>query len=109
MKRKYLFIALAMGTLSFSQARPELTNVKCSKKCTKYYKEDTKGNTIHDRSCIAEVYMSDLDPCLFDKYGLAHPIHIKLHKLKEEVAQLRQIVDTQRDWIEELRKITVKN
>ena len=106
MKRKYLFIALAMGTLAFSQTVP--TKVNCSKKCTKYYKEDTKGNTIHDRNCMAEVYMDNLDPCLFEKHGLAHPLHIELYELRAEVVILREIIEKQREYLEKIRKAANK-
>tara|TARA_R110002020_G_scaffold461795_1_gene680919 strand:- start:324 stop:647 length:324 start_codon:yes stop_codon:yes gene_type:complete len=98
MKKKYLFIALAMGTLVSSQS--VVTDVKCDKKCIKYHQEDTKGNTIHTKDCMAMVYMNDLDPCLFDKYELTHPLFIKYNKLKEEVIKLRKIVDEQRKYIE---------
>jgi hypothetical protein len=106
MKRKYLFIALAMGTLAFSQTVP--TKVNCAKPCIKYYKEDTKGNTIHHRDCVAEVYMDNLDPCLFDKHGLVHPLHIELYELREEVIVLREIIEKQREYLERVRKVLSK-
>ena len=102
MKRKYLFIALAMGTLVSSQS--VVTNVKCDKKCIKYYQEDSKGNTIHNKDCMAMVYMNDLDPCLFDKYEIIHPIFFKYNKLREEVIKLRKIIDEQRGYIELIEK-----
>ena len=106
MKKKYLFIALAMGTLVSSQS--VVTNVKCDKKCIKYYREDSKGNTIHNRDCMAMVYMDDLDPCLFSKYNLAHPLHVELYKLREEVKLLRKIIDEQREFLEKIREAANK-
>tara|TARA_R110002020_G_scaffold60260_1_gene163532 strand:- start:153 stop:473 length:321 start_codon:yes stop_codon:yes gene_type:complete len=100
MKKKYLFIALAMGTLVSSQS--VVTEVKCAKKCLKYYKEDTKGNTIHNKDCMAIVYMDDLDPCLFDKYGLAHPLFIQLDALKKENETLREIIEEQKEYLDKL-------
>ena len=106
MKRKYLFIALAMGTLVSSQS--VVTNVKCDKKCIKYYREDSQGNTIHNRDCMAMVYMNDLDPCLFDKYGLAHPFHEKVHHLQQEIKELRKIIEEQREYIDKIEEIINK-
>ena len=104
MKKKYLFIALAMGTLVSSQS--VVTDVKCDKKCTKYYREDSKGNTIHNRDCMAMVYMNDLDPCLFDKYGLVHPLFIQLDALKKENEMLKEIIKEQREYLDKLNTIT---
>jgi len=102
MKRKYLFIALAMGTLVSSQS--VVTKVKCEKNCKKYYQEDSKGNILHKTNCTAEVRMTDLDPCLFDKYGLTHPLHVEYLKLKEEVELLRNIIEEQREYLEKIRE-----
>ena len=104
MKKKYLFIALAMGTLVSSQS--VVTDVKCDKKCIKYYREDTQGNTIHNRDCMAMVYMDDLDPCLFDKYGLVHPLFIQLSALKKENEMLREIIKEQREYLDKLNTNT---
>jgi len=101
MKGRMLIIGLGMIGIVSSQT--VVTNVKCHKKCFKYYKEDSKGNTIHTKDCMAEVYMDDLDPCLFDKYELAHPLHIELYQLREEVAQLREIIEKQRNYLESIR------
>ena len=101
MRVKLLIIGLGMIGIVSSQSI--VTNVKCHKKCFKYYKEDSKGNTIHTKDCMAEVYMDDLDPCLFDKYGLAHPLHIELYELREEASQLREIIEKQRDYLESIR------
>ncbi len=101
MKVKILIIALGMIGIVSSQSF--VTNVKCDKKCLKYYQEDSQGNTIHTKDCMAEIYMNDLDPCLFDKYGLAHPLHIELYELREEVDQLREIIEKQREYLESIR------
>ena len=102
MKKKFLIIGLAMSGLVASQS--VVTSVECDKKCIKYYKEDTKGNTIHNKDCMAKVYMNNLDPCLFDKYGLAHPLHLELYELREEVILLRKIIEKQREYLEKIRE-----
>jgi len=102
MKRKYLFIALAMGALVSGQNIE--TNIKCSKKCLKYYQEDSKGNTMHKANCTAEVRLTDLDPCLFEKYGIAHPLYAELYLLREEVQLLRKIVNENREYHDLLKE-----
>ena len=102
MKKKYLFIALAMGTFAFGQNVK--TNVKCSKKCIKYYQEDTKGNTMHQADCTTEVRMADLDPCLFDKYKLTHPLHVEYLEMRKELMLLREIVEEQRESLKLIRE-----
>ena len=103
MKKKLLIISLAMN--GFVAGQGEISNITCNDKCTAHHGwEDDNGNAVHNRDCVAEVTMENLDPCLFDKLNLKHPLEIEVKYLRSEIEILREKIVTQEKYLDIIRK-----